>query len=58
MACLWSRPVRALWIEISAVGRQGGVATSRPVRALWIEIASVDIFQVRLIVEAREGLVD
>ena len=33
-----SRPVRALWIEISAtfLGMLGN--TSRPVRALWIEI--------------------
>ena len=36
-----SRPVRALWIEISWSATNSSLsATSRPVRALWIEIAT------------------
>ena len=36
---VWSRPARALWIEILyARGVRAGSITSRPARALWIEI--------------------
>ena len=54
-----SRPVRALWIEISGSESISYTAKSRPVRALWIEMAK-NCAPVLLgcNVEAREGLVD
>ena len=54
-----SRPVRALWIEITILEQNTNQRrTSRPVRALWIEIILSRIFLNVPCVEAREGLVD
>ena len=36
-----SRPVRALWIEISSSNLKPRYQRSRPVRALWIEIPDI-----------------
>ena len=55
----WSRPARALWIEIPASDYITAVAVgSRPARALWIEITKHAIIVILCHVEAREGLVD
>ena len=39
-----SRPVRALWIEITNLANKRCGIKSRPVRALWIEISSFPSF--------------
>ena len=53
-----SRPVRALWIEISQNRSIIVLGQSRPVRALWIEMAEGETTKPKYYVEAREGLVD
>ena len=53
-----SRPVRALWIEITKSPLFPRVALSRPVRALWIEMSEKSPVPGAVRVEAREGLVD
>ena len=55
----WSRPARALWIEIILVVAYAfSPSRSRPARALWIEIADQEKVCLFHGVEAREGLVD
>ena len=54
----WSRPVRALWIEMMKLCPSTSSLWSRPVRALWIEISVIPVSQLPCHVEAREGLVD
>ena len=53
-----SRPVRALWIEMSTIRAAIKELESRPVRALWIEIGVSVEDSATALVEAREGLVD
>ena len=54
----WSRPARALWIEILQRYHNAKQTKSRPARALWIEIIMIVYLDSFWKVEAREGLVD
>ena len=54
----WSRPVRALWIEMFPLFHWYIHNMSRPVRALWIEMVQIFLLIMQVHVEAREGLVD
>ena len=53
-----SRLARALWIEIVDPRFLELALLSRLARALWIEIGFAPLVCVRLVVEARESLVD
>ena len=53
-----SRPARALWIEIIVLSISSMYFSSRPARALGIEIHKAAAVLNKVLVEAREGLVD